>query len=125
QFQHVAMTYDRASGTTMFFVNGNSVSQTNLGSFIPDTRGNVYLGLRPSGTAGGNRFSGALDEISIYNRSLTSNEVNSIYLAVPLPLTLLPGGHSIRAYRRLSVQLPQFPKETPRSLLERLIQLSF
>jgi len=81
QFQHVALTYDRASGTTMFFVNGNPVSQTNLGSFTPDTRGNVYLGLRPSGTAGGNRFSGALDEISIYNRSLTSNEVNSIYLA--------------------------------------------
>ena len=83
-WQHVALTYDRSSGLAAFYLNGSAVTLTNLGSFIPQTGfTNLLLGARttlaPASQSA--QFSGAMDEPSLYNRALSSNEVAAIYLA--------------------------------------------
>jgi len=74
QWQHVALTYDRASGWAGIFVNGTPVTVTNLGSFTPRTTGSLYLGWRE----GGSYFMGALDEMAVHDRALTSLEISAI-----------------------------------------------
>ena len=78
QFQHVALTYDKTSGVGRLYLNGLVVTQQNLGIFTPRTSYNLYLGNRP-GTA--YFWSGLLDEISVYSRALSSNEIAAIYNA--------------------------------------------
>jgi hypothetical protein len=77
-FQHVALTYDTNSGLAVLYINGASVAQQNLGVFTPQTSYNVYLGYRPGG-APITYWDGLLDEIRIYNRALSSNEIAAIY----------------------------------------------
>lgn len=85
QWQHVALTYDRASGLAVLYTNGTAVAQTNLGSFVPRTTGNVYLGYRPLGhyPGFGVRWNGYLDEVALHRRALTAEEMRSLYLAGP------------------------------------------
>ncbi len=79
--QHVAVTYDRASGQAAIYVNGLALASTNLGSFKPQTSYDFYLGNRPSGFFSGSYFNGQMDEPSLYNRALTTNEIIAIYNA--------------------------------------------
>ena len=76
-WQHVAVTYDRASGISMLFINATTVAFANLGSFAPLTATDLYLGHRP----GDAFYSGLMDEPTIYNRALTLNEIFEIYSA--------------------------------------------
>lgn len=79
-YQHVALTYDRGSGLATIYLNGVLVAQQNLGSnFIPQTSYDFYLGMRPSAPPAA--WVGSLDEFSVYNRALSSNEIAAIYLA--------------------------------------------
>ena len=78
-YQHVAFTYDRISGWAAIYLNGTNVAQQNLGTnFTPQTSYDFYLGARVSST---DRWAGSLDEMSLYNRALSSNEIAAIYLA--------------------------------------------
>jgi hypothetical protein len=70
---HVAMTYDKSSGIAALYYNGSQVAFTNFGSFTPRTSTDLFLG--------GSRFIGAMDEVSLYNRALTSLEIRSIVAA--------------------------------------------
>ncbi len=79
-FQHIALTYDKTSGLTALFVNGTQVAQTNLGTFTPYTSSDIYFGVRPSGNHLG-PYQGLMDEVSIYSRALTAQEVQSIFVA--------------------------------------------
>jgi hypothetical protein len=93
QFQHVALTYDKASGLTKIYINGVVAAQANLGSFTPYTTSDLYLGLRPSGVIAGDRFLGDMDEVSLYNRALSDSEIGSIYgagAAGKCPTTIPP-----------------------------------
>jgi hypothetical protein len=74
-FQHVALTYDKASGVAKLYYNGAVVLQQTLGSFTPQTTYNLYLGSRPLTFA----WAGLMDEVTIYSRALSSNEIASIY----------------------------------------------
>lgn len=84
-WQHVAMTYDKASGLAVFYINGSLVTVANLGNFTPQTGfTNVLLGARTtfhSVSSPSSAYSGKLDEISLYDRALSSNEIAAIYLA--------------------------------------------
>ena len=80
-FQHVALTYNEATGLGALFVNGVMVTNVNLGIFTPQTSYNLYLGVRPAGVASGNYLQGELDEASLYNRALTATEIQAIYVA--------------------------------------------
>ncbi len=81
QFQHVAVTYDYATGQAALYCNGVLVQGQNLGPFTPQTSLDFYLGARPSGYGAGNDFPGVLDEASVYSRALSPSEVQAIYNA--------------------------------------------
>ena len=80
-WQHVAVAYDKASGQAALFVNGNVVAVTNLGNFTPQTGYDLHLGNRPSGPLAGLHFSGMVDELCLYARALSANEIEAIAAA--------------------------------------------
>jgi hypothetical protein len=45
-FQHVALTYDQASGVATIYVNGTTAAAENFGSFTPQTSYDQYFGHR-------------------------------------------------------------------------------
>jgi hypothetical protein len=85
QWQHVALSYDKASGIAALYLNGTAVTQQNLGTFTPQTSfTNLLIGARTTFGSAANpsdKFSGQMDEISIYNRSLSQSEIQAIYAA--------------------------------------------
>lgn len=89
--QHVALTYDKASGVARMYRNGEEVAAANLGSFTPNTATDLLLGKRSSPEI---NYTGVLDEMSLYNRSLSATEIAAIYNArgegkcVPAPVVL-------------------------------------
>jgi hypothetical protein len=81
-FQHVALTYDKASGIARLYRNGTVVAETAFGTFTPKTTGNLNIGNRPTDPANSSyTFLGVIDEPSVYRRALSSNEIAAIYLA--------------------------------------------
>jgi hypothetical protein len=77
-FQHVAFTYDRASGMGRIFCNGTIVAQQHLGNFTAQTACNLYLGKRPLISGETYQFTGLLDQAAIYNRALSAAEIREI-----------------------------------------------
>lgn len=78
QFQHVALSYDRASGMATLYLDGAVVAESVVGHFVPETRPDVYLGQRVLGGAA-YRFQGVMDEVSFYSRALLPSEIQAIY----------------------------------------------
>ncbi|MGZ4987732.1 MAG: LamG-like jellyroll fold domain-containing protein, partial [Limisphaerales bacterium] len=76
QWYHIALTYDRVSGQAKAYTNGVLLATSTVGSNVMSTAGDFYLGQVP-GSPG--FFSGALDEISIYKRPLSPDEVYSVF----------------------------------------------
>jgi alpha-tubulin suppressor-like RCC1 family protein len=89
-FQHVAVTYNKTNGATTLYLNGNTIAQANLGTFTPLTSPDLYIGYRPYGGGAGERFKGLIDELSIYNRALSTAEIQSIYNSMALDKCALP-----------------------------------
>ena len=79
-FQHVALSYDKASGMASLYYNGALVALGMLGSFSPQTSVPLYLGKRIS-DAPFVAFQGLMDEASLYSRALTAAEIQAIYNA--------------------------------------------
>jgi hypothetical protein len=81
-FVHFAATLDDATGAMKLYINGAVVSQTTTAirpfSTIPST-GGIVIG------AGSGEFDYSMDELSIYNRSLSVSEIQSIYNAGTAP----------------------------------------
>lgn len=77
-FQHVAFTYDRASGMGRIFCSGTIVAQQHLGNFTAQTAYNLYLGKRPLINGETYQFTGLLDQAAIYNRALSAIEIREI-----------------------------------------------
>ncbi len=81
--QHVAFTYDKATGNVAFYYNGvaQPTNVTTLGTgFTPQTgvTHSMFLGHRP---APATFFAGVMDEVEIFSRALTGPEVASISAA--------------------------------------------
>ncbi len=80
--QHVAVTYDKASGAAMLYINGVMAVSNNIGSFTPQTTYPMNIGRRTGQPIGdGDTFSGLIDELSLYNRALSASEIAAIYNA--------------------------------------------
>ncbi len=75
-WHHVAVT--KSGNQTIFYVDGVSDTQTYSTAFGFTT--NAAIGARGDNNVQ-NAFFGAIDELSIYSRSLTTNEITSIYNA--------------------------------------------
>ena len=107
-WQHIAWTYEKSSGTAAFYINGSAVAITNFGTFTPQTTftnfmfggHTAYNSLRSPGAL----YSGAMDEISLYDRALSTAEIKAIYEAgsagkcptpVPPAITTQPTNQSV------------------------------
>ena len=99
-WQHIAVTYDKASGAAALYLNGSPVVVTNLGSFTPETSlSHLVMGARTtfnSVSNPGDAVSGMMDELTFYSRALSPAEIAAIYNAgsagkcVPLPVATNP-----------------------------------
>ncbi|MFN7138786.1 MAG: LamG-like jellyroll fold domain-containing protein [Limisphaerales bacterium] len=78
-WQHVALTYDKASGIGRIYRNGAIVAEQNLGSFTPQTNHDLVFG--HNSVFPNNYFSGRMDEMALYHRALSLEEILSIYNA--------------------------------------------
>ncbi len=74
---HIAYTYNKTDGLTKLYVNGNLVNQTNF------TSGSIYYNTKLTiGTftsSGISYFNGFEDDVRIYNRILSDNEIQALY----------------------------------------------
>jgi len=81
-WQHFALTYEKASGKAMLYLNGVEVAQANLGTFTPQTSfANLLIGARTTFNSVSNPsdvFYGKMDELGIYNRALSAVEIQAI-----------------------------------------------
>ena len=87
QWNHVVFTYD--GGTTIkFYMNGQLTQQTSV-PYVPDTvDGPVRIG---STDDPGRVFNGLIDEVIIYNRALSTDEIKAHYDAAQVqPPTVNP-----------------------------------
>jgi len=79
-WQHVALTYDKASGRAQLYLNGAAVADQIVGTIEPETSYDLYLGRRPAGDSAMSA-DGLLDEVSVYDRALSADEIGTIYNA--------------------------------------------
>jgi hypothetical protein len=79
-FTHLAAVFDQSAGTALLYLNGLLNSQNNIGPYqIGRTTEPLLIG--GSSAAGGLSFNGIIDEVTLYSRALSSNEIASIYAA--------------------------------------------
>jgi len=79
-FQHVALTYDKSSGKALLYLNGSIIASNNFGSITPQTTYPLNIGRRTGQPIGnGSNYGGLMDELSFYNRALSSSEIAAIY----------------------------------------------
>ncbi|MDQ3016323.1 MAG: hypothetical protein M3R25_06365, partial [Bacteroidota bacterium] len=72
---HVVMTH--AADQDKIYFNGTLVASKNVGNPLNDTKQDLGIGYNP--IDGGNYMKGAIDEVRLYNRDLTDQEVADLY----------------------------------------------
>ncbi len=74
---HVALTYNRDSGNTTFYINGVVDKSQNLTAknTLIDTSASLTIG----GANANSYFPGLVDDVAIYNRTLNSTEILDVY----------------------------------------------
>ena len=78
---HIAITYDKNANTVILYANGNKVCDTNCSYTINNTNnGPLYFGYSPGGPDEYSR--GKIDDIGIWNRALTQEEISNLYNSV-------------------------------------------
>ncbi len=107
-WHHVAVTIKRSTNTIRLYVDGQKVAESTT---IPSGNGASGNALKIGADyANTNLLNGSLDEIKIYNRELTADEIRAEYDAetagVPAGLSLgtIIGGASNSAYADVIVQ---------------------
>ena len=69
---HIAVTYDGASGSTVLYVDGAVAAEAQIPPIPGDGEGDFYLGSFGAGALGMN---GQLDDVQIYDRVLTAENI--------------------------------------------------
>ncbi len=81
-WQHVAMTYDKASGTLRLYRDGTVVGNAQIGTVTGKTHPDLLLGVRPAGPlSAAEHYAGLMDEMSLYRRALSASEIAAIVAA--------------------------------------------
>lgn len=88
-WSHIAATFDSATGVLNLYDNGALVASSNApaGTKIGVNNHELSIGSRQNGGSGGGEgtydltFAGLVDEVEIFNRALSAQEVQSLYLA--------------------------------------------
>jgi hypothetical protein len=83
EWVHVAATINTANVNPVFYVNGQSVSGSWETGSMPASMFNnsasLLMGARLESGSAGSFFNGSIDEVGIWNRALSSNEVYRLY----------------------------------------------
>ena len=83
-FQHIALTYDKASSLGTWYLNGVIVAQRHLGGLVTGTKGDLWfshIDRSPGNWTTDRAYAGLMDEIAIYNRALSAEEIQAICAA--------------------------------------------
>lgn len=91
-WNHVAMTYNDAANTMEIFVNGEiekTVYHAGGSSLLNDPSTSMIIGATLGGAGISNEFKGIIDEVKIYNTTLSQGEIQTDMNAVPLPPAVL------------------------------------
>ncbi len=80
QWNHIAVTYDSGTSSGNVYINGanTSIMQTGTGA-LEQTAAPFYIGRRYNTQFGAFYFNGTIDDVRVYNRSLSAAEVKSQY----------------------------------------------
>src|SRR5262245_56631211 len=81
EWHHIAATYDQTTGVGTVYLDGVPVFSATLGSFDLATSADLYIGHRPLTGEHFPWFAGLIDEVEIFNRALTPEEIQNIYNA--------------------------------------------
>ncbi|MCE9518805.1 MAG: LamG domain-containing protein [Verrucomicrobia bacterium] len=82
QWQLVAFTYDKESGSATLYIDGVAVKSDNFGSVRAETTYPINIGRRTGQPIGnGDSFGGLVDELALYNRALTAAELQGVFKA--------------------------------------------
>lgn len=87
QWYHMVFTYDGTTNQSgvLLYINGVQYSTANYsgGTFlgIDDTSANFLVGAYTAASAKARFFNGQIDEVRVYNRAISANEVTELYLA--------------------------------------------
>jgi hypothetical protein len=76
QWSHVAMTYDNGTGVNILYVNGELVAERVRPGGITQSSLNVLIGRENSHRP--RPFKGLIDQVRIFNRALSSDEIKAI-----------------------------------------------
>jgi hypothetical protein len=74
-FRFVTVTYDGSK--LVFYSNGEKISEHSITGSVNSTASPIYIGVDFPGSD--NYYQGILDEIRIYNRVLTEDEIRALY----------------------------------------------
>ena len=78
KWSHIACSVDRAIGKVSFYINGKFIQDVNI--TMPVYNGNTswYIGQGISEKPGISTFDGNLDELRVYSRALSENEIMQV-----------------------------------------------
>ncbi|MBF0390112.1 MAG: LamG domain-containing protein, partial [Desulfamplus sp.] len=76
-WRHLVITYEKSYGQSRLYLDGILKETENLGSFVPQTTFDLYLGRRPAPDPF--YLDGYIDDIRIYNRALSETEIQTLY----------------------------------------------
>jgi Concanavalin A-like lectin/glucanases superfamily len=81
QYQLVALTFNRRTGTAEIYCNGKIVGRRLFGPFIPltDSSHDLYLGRRIAPEGEASSFAGMIENAAVYNRALSATEIQEDY----------------------------------------------
>ncbi len=78
QWVYVVAEYDGINGKTYIYLNGSLVKQGNCAN-IGTAPNNLYIGKSPQGGWVSPQYVGLIDDVRIYNRVLSSSEIDQLY----------------------------------------------
>ena len=93
QWHHLAMSYD--GRVLRLYVNGRERSSQAVGKPRTRGRGGLAIGRRQDNASDGYHFRGNIDEVRLYSRALSPEEVRSHYQS---PETVKPGPSLVREW---------------------------
>ena len=78
-WSHCVFTFDSTTGNYVFYVNGQPIGQGINNFAVQSNSMPLYLGAQFNGASPDYYFQGAMDNMRIYNRVLSSSEVAQLY----------------------------------------------
>ncbi len=89
-WNHIALSYD--GDTLKIFLNGQRRGETKIARERVVISQPLSIGRRGDGSGDGYHFKGAVDEVAIYDRALSDEEIRSRFRTPEKPLALGPAG---------------------------------